>query len=777
MRACRLWTSVTIADRKNLNCQNGNVELKQASGVKGKWSLLYTTQTHPLMSLVHAIGSGSIGLPELQRPFVWPNAKVRDLFDSLYRGYPTGFLLLWETGVAVKSIGVGEKAQAPTLAVVDGQQRLTSLYAVVTGAEVVRSDFKKEKIRIAFDPLAERFEVANAATEKDPAFISDISVVWKNTGSIFQISANYLERIQSVREISPEEISRVQNAFGKLAGLAAHPFNALVLTTTADVATVADVFVRINGQGTKLNEADFILTLMSVYWEEGRKELEAFSHAAAGPPDGKTSPRNFYIEPSPSQLLRVLAGVGLRRGRLSAVYAALRGRVPQTGEVDAERQRSAFDKLTEALPCILSLTRWHHFLGSLSLAGHLSGKTLTSEQSILYSYAFYLIGVEEYGVALGDMGQAVAEFLFMASMTSRYGSAAESQFEQDLNALSAASDKADYLKRLRRLSELQLTDDFWDITLPNALATSGANTPARYAYWAALVKLEARVLYSEKKISQALAPGIASSKTLAENHHLYPKAYLAKIGVTDQKQTNQIANYALVEWPDNLKISGTAPEAYAPELEAKLSTADRKHHALPPEWWLMPYEAFLTERRRMMANVVREAWQALRGESLAVNSEGPTAAELAALGESAGVEFKSTLRANLHTGQTDDKMQLAALKTLAGFLNTGGGTLLIGVADDGTPIGLEADAFPSEDKLALHFMNLVRDRIGPVFGPYIHPKFVDLDGIRVLSVRVEKGPKPAFVKDGNVERFYVRAGPSTTELHGSNITQYSGSQW
>lgn len=739
--------------------------------------MLYTTQTHPLMSLVHAIGSGSIGLPELQRPFVWPNAKVRDLFDSLYRGYPTGFLLLWETGAAVKAIGVGEKAQVPGLAVVDGQQRLTSLYAVVTGAEVVRSDYKKERIRIAFDPLSERFEVANAATEKDPAFIPDISVIWKKAGSIFQIASDYLARIQAVRDLSPEEIARVQNAFGQLGGLAALPFNALVLTTEADIGTVADVFVRINGQGTKLNEADFILTLMSVYWEEGRKKLEAFSRAAAGPPDGQTSPRNFYLEPSPSQLLRVLAGVGLRRGRLSAVYAALRGRVPQTGEIDAERQSAAFDKLTEALPCVLNLNRWHHFLGSLSLAGHLSGKTLTSEQSILYSYAFYLIGVEQHGVALGEMGQAAAEFLFMASMTSRYGSAAESQFEQDLNALSGATDAADYLKRLRRLSELQLTDDFWDITLPNALATSGANTPARYAYWAALVKLDARVLYSDKKISQALAPGVASSKALAENHHLFPKAYLGKQGVTDQKQTNQIANYALVEWPDNLKISATAPAEYAPDLEAKLTTADRKHHALPPEWWTLPYEEFLTERRRRMANVVREAWEVLQGKSSGGEVEGATVAELVALGEGPGIEFKSTLRVNLHTGQPDDKMQLAALKTVAGFLNAGGGTLLIGVTDDGTPLGLESDGFSNEDKLALHFMNLVKDRIGPVFGPYVHPEFVELEGVRVLSVRVEKGPKPAFVKDGSVERFYVRAGPSTSELHGGNITHYAGSHW
>ena len=125
--------------------------------------------------LVTEIGRGTIGLPELQRPFVWPNAKIRELFDSLHRGYPCGFLLLWETGAGLKGIGTNSKDETPSLAIVDGQQRLTSLYAVMTGAEVIRADFSRERIRIAFDSLAERFAVANAAKAQDRAFISDVA--------------------------------------------------------------------------------------------------------------------------------------------------------------------------------------------------------------------------------------------------------------------------------------------------------------------------------------------------------------------------------------------------------------------------------------------------------------------------------------------------------------------------------------------------------------------------------------------------------------------------
>ena len=173
-----------------------------------------------------------------------------------------------------------------------------------------------------------------------------------------------------------------------------------------------------------------------------------------------------------------------------------------------------------------------------------------------------------------------------------------------------------------------------------------------------------------------------------------------------------------------------------------------------------------------MARVVRRAWQQLRGETEPIIVRPLTVATLIAGGESNGVEFKSTLRTNLHTGQTDEKMHLSVLKTIAGFLNARGGTLLIGVADDGEVLGIAADGFPSEDKMGLHLVNLLRDRIGEVFLPYVHLHFEEQDDQRVLSVKCEKGPKAAFVKDGKEYRFYVRGGNATLELSGPSIQDY-----
>lgn len=141
-------------------------------------------------------------------------------------------------------------------------------------------------------------------------------------------------------------------------------------------------------------------------------------------------------------------------------------------------------------------------------------------------------------------------------------------------------------------------------------------------------------------------------------------------------------------------------------------------------------------------------------------------------GESEAVEFKSTLRTNLHTGNKDPRMELSVLKTLAGFLNTNGGMLVIGVSDDGSPVGIQADDFPNEDKMCLHLVNIVKTRLGVQAMTNLHAHFDDHEDCRVMVVKCRKSPTPVFLKDGDAERFYIRTGPSTTELSASQTQEY-----
>jgi uncharacterized protein with ParB-like and HNH nuclease domain len=319
---------------------------------------LFTTTAYPLSSLIEDIRLGKIGLPDIQRPFVWPNVNVRNLFDSLYRGYPAGYLLFWETGVDpdMRMIGVHEERKAPSLAIVDGQQRLTSLFAVTKGKEVIRSNFKKERIRIAFNPLHERFDVTDASIVKDKAYIPDISELWKTGTNVFEFANHFIAELKKVRELSMDEISRAQSAIGKLHALPQYTFTALTLNATVNPEVAAEVFVRINGEGKKLNQADFIMTLMSVFWDQGRSELERFAREATVPGVLGGSPYNYFIKPSADQLLRVSVGLGLKRARLENVYSVLRGRDAITGEVDPKKRDAQFEILRAAQARALSIT-------------------------------------------------------------------------------------------------------------------------------------------------------------------------------------------------------------------------------------------------------------------------------------------------------------------------------------------------------------------------------------------------------------------------------------
>ncbi len=739
---------------------------------------LFRITNYPINALIEQIDLGEIGLPELQRPFVWPNVNVRNLFDSLYRGYPVGFFLFWESGADenTKNIGVTNRDRPPKLVIVDGQQRLTSLYAVIKGVEVLRSNFKKERIRIAFNPLSERFDVSDAAIMKDRSYIPDISVLWQTGADLFEIADNYVEGLKSVRELSEDDIRLARTSINRLLNIRDFQFVALTLMSSVSAETIAEVFVRINGQGKKLNQSDFIMTLMSVHWDDGRTDLENFARLSNLPADGQSSPFNYFIKPSPDQMLRVTIGLALKRARLESVYSALRGLDPKTGIDVAEKRDAQFYTMRISQSHALNLANWHHFLGALRLAGYRGEKMITSQTAIIYCYVLYLIGIVDFGIDKKTMRQAIAEYFFMTALTGRYTNSPETRFESDLSIIRDLKTPESFLTRLREVSETALTNDYWEITLPAQLATSAARSPSLFAYQAALVKLDAKVLFSPMPIAEMLDPAERGSKSKIEQHHLFPRGYLEDNQITNLKQINQIANFASLEWPDNISISKTSPSIYAPPLDAELSASEREKyyfwHALPSLWWEMPYEEFLQNRRVRMAAVIRAAWNHLANPTPEKEKKPLSVEEIISTGETESVEFKSTLRINLHTNLPDDKMQLSVLKTIAAFLNAQGGTLIIGVDDNGEILGLKNDNFPNEDKMGLHLVNLVKERLGEVFMPYVHPHFEDYENDRVLSVRCEKGPKPAYVKDNGQQRFFVRGGNATAELTGQSIIDY-----
>lgn len=501
---------------------------------------------YDLSGLLHYIDIGDIGLPDIQRPFVWSNAKVRDLFDSMYRGFPVGYLLFWENGAGngSKQIGVGNKQHTvASRLIVDGQQRLTSLFAVFRGHKVLDENYDERQIEVAFRPRDGKFEVADAAIRRDPEWIANISNIWASGKPSYQMVKGFLKQLETKGPLTEQEEELISHNLDRLFDLQKYPFTALEIAPTVDEEPVADIFVRINSEGVRLNQADFILTLMSVFWDTGRMALETFCRLSrqAPSPGAPASPFNHFIQPDPDQLLRVAVAFGFQRGRLKSVYHVLRGKDLDTGEFTAERREIQFKLLQDSQAEVLNLTHWHQFLSCLIGAGFRSAEMISSQSALLYAYAFYLIGRKRFGMPEHQLQRLIGRWFFASSLTGRYTSSPETVMDGDLNRLKGAKDAAGFAATLEEIMANELTNDFWTVTLPANLESSSARNPELFAYIAAQNRLSAPVLFSHKKVPELLDPAIKTKKKALERHHLFPRAWLESQGVEDLKRINQLS--------------------------------------------------------------------------------------------------------------------------------------------------------------------------------------------------------------------------------------------
>ena len=753
---------------------------------------LYRSTGYALSHLIEEIKHGSLALPDIQRPFVWKSSKARDLFDSMYRGYPVGTLMFWETGaeVGTRQIGGRESDRVPRLLIVDGQQRITSLFAVLTGAKVLSKTFEERTINLAFKPSDETFEVSDAAILKNPEYIPDITALWG--GGYKTALREFFARMADARgeEISHAEQDELEERIDRVRDLRDFPFQVIELSANANEEQVAEIFVRINSEGVQLSQADFILTLMSVHWEKGRRQLEEFARAAIDPAIKGPSPKNPFIDPRPDQMLRASIGLGFRRGRLQHVYSLLRGKDLDTGEVSKERRDGQFGQLESAMEEALNLTNWHEFIKCITHAGFRIRRMMVSDNALIYTYVLWLVGRRDFDVDTKTLRGVIARWFFMATMTGRYTNSPESRIEGDLRRLDdlEQGNAEAFCAELDRTVRSTFTNDYWEITLPTRLDSSSANTPVLYGYWAALALLDAELLFSEMRIRDLLDPATVSPKSI-ERHHLFPKKHLTALEITGTRRQNQIANMAFVDWPENIKIGGDDPLEYWPQMtdavDADRLEKQRYWHALPIGWEQLSYDEFLEKRRLLIAGVTRDGFERLWEDKAAVETlTGLT--ELIEAGESQLVEYKSTARWNVRADMQDKKMEHVIVKTMCGFLNGDGGTLLIGVEDDGAIYGLEADyatlgSKGNRDGFELWLRQHLANNLSIETARLVRVHFDAAEGSDVCTVAVPPSGKPVFAKpvEGNnkATEFWVRDGNRTEQLHGDQMVEYQQNHW
>src|SRR3954447_23808750 len=336
----------------------------------------------------------------------------------------------------------------------------------MTVSEVIFKDFSKGGISIAFRPRDAQFAVTDAAIEKDPEYLPNITELW--TGQNWEVVNQFIDRLGAAKPEALEDgkEGELRDALGRLTALRDYPFDAVRIKSDVGEELVAEIFLRVNSGGTKLTQADFILTMLSVFREGDRRRLEAFAQAARIVPaeGGEPSPFNHLVRPDADQLLRVAVLVAFRRGRLQSVLALLRGGSVDGDEaLDAGARTAQFDQLSAAISEVLDLTSWHEYLKALLAGGFRRSTEISSSNNVMLVYALYLIGHRTYGLSHSELRTTIARCFFMSSLTGRCTGSFETRITQDVQAFTQAQSGAEYLNRLRQAIETELTSDYWAI--------------------------------------------------------------------------------------------------------------------------------------------------------------------------------------------------------------------------------------------------------------------------------------------------------------------------
>lgn len=577
---------------------------------------IFKTTQYPVLTLINDIDYGKIALPDIQRPFVWDTTKVRDLFDSIYRGYPVGYLLFWENASDSnrKDIGTDKKVSNAKSLIIDGQQRLTALFATIKGIPIIDADFNKKKIKIAFNPLMEKFEVSNVATDKDAEYIPDISQFFNNTIGDFTFTSEYIRKVKSVKQLELEDEKKMSQNINSLRSILSYDFTILEIAESVDEETVASIFVRVNSKGVVLKQSDFVLTLLSVFWESGRKKIEEFSMQSGNSnlQDTPYSSFNHLINVKPGEILRAVVGYGFKRGRMSDVYALLRGRDFETREFLNELKEQRFPELEKYVTNGLDNTTWHDYINLIQSLGFKHKDLISSRTNFFYSYSFYLIGKHRFNIEFHKLERIVSRWFLMSALKSRYSGSSESFFESDLALIRNAQSGDEFTDLLNQRIDSEITNDFWEITMPIYLTSSYAKNPQWLMFVASQIRNNVELLFSSKRISDLFDPVVTTKKSRLDKHHIFPKNYLKKIGIESQTEQNQIANYVYLDYKTNISISDDSPVDYFHEFQ-EYSRDDivntLRNHALPENFYDLDYREFLIQRRHLMSQRIREYFE------------------------------------------------------------------------------------------------------------------------------------------------------------------------
>lgn len=598
----------------------------------------FTLMQYSVSAILGLIEAEDFVIPEIQRPFVWKRSQVRDLIDSLYNGYPTGYIITWKNpDVQTKD---GGKANGKKV-LIDGQQRITALMAAIAGKEVLDQDFNKDRIKIAFNPVAtdktKRFAVQDASHLKNKKWIPDISVVFDSNFDPFDFALEYCKNNEGVK---PNDVN---NAITELKGIANRQIGVIELDHTLDIDEVTEIFIRINSKGTALSQSDFVMSKMAADTEHGgnmlRKTVDYFCHLAVKPEfyshlihdnefqNSKYAEKIKWLandyddiyDPDYGDMLRVSFMHQFRRGKLADLVSLLSGRDFETKEYRDDIVEESYKKLDAGIQNFINQYNFAQFVMAIRGAGYISHKLLNSYMTLDFAYTLYLMLLGDPTIPNAQIKRYVQKWFVMSTLTSRYIGSPETVMDRDMRSIAEKG----FLNFLEEVEASSLSETFWTVTLPQNLETSSVNSPAFNTFVAAQINLNCNsMLMNGTKIADLITIS-------GDVHHIFPKSYLKNNGITSQTKYNQVANYTYLDTQVNKAISDDAPEVYFAKVKQQckdkqvvlgnVSDEEVLHSNLAEncipsnidKMDVSSYGDFLVERRKMMAALIEKYYKRL----------------------------------------------------------------------------------------------------------------------------------------------------------------------
>ncbi|MBO7618125.1 MAG: DUF262 domain-containing protein [Bacteroidales bacterium] len=556
----------------------------------------YNNYPLAISQILGLIEANDIAIPEIQRPFVWRRSQVRDLMDSLYKGYPTGYIIIWKNpSVKLKNGSLSEGKKV----LIDGQQRITALMTAIAGKTIVFDDYSEGRVKIAFDPFAaitenpdaELFAVQTPAHLKSKRWIPDIAEIFKSDFSSFKFIHQY---VTDNPEMDEEALHRVLES---LKNLQHCNIGVIELDASLDIDIVTDIFIRINSKGTALSQGDFVMSKIAADEIHGgntlRKVIDYFAHLCKdgtfynkikekdlvfansgylGKLEWLKDDKETVYDPECDDVLRVAFMHRCKRAKLADLVAMLSGRDFETREFKEEIVETTYQDLEAGVNNVINGYNFTQFMLAIRAAGFTSKKLVNSVMAIDFAYAVYLILQESKETPVDEIKSLVQRWYVLSVLTGRYSASPESSFAKDIRAIGENGVKA----TLKAIEDATLSDNFWNIQLSQNLTFVSSINPTYQVFLAAQNFFKKDSLLSHIPVGELVSLG-------GDIHHIFPKQYLVDNGY-DKHEYNQVANYAYLDTPINIKIGKKAPKVYLNEaLEAIRGAEDTSFKSIKTE--------------------------------------------------------------------------------------------------------------------------------------------------------------------------------------------------